>query len=255
LEKDNIRIALIGICHKEGMIADAKSAGIFCDCKTHLIIERVKEAKNNANWVILNYHGGEEYTTFPMPPRRKLLKAFIKYGVDIIIAHHSHVFQGYEKINNSIIFYSLGNFVFDIETHSPDEVTNQSAIVNIQLTQNDFMFDFLPVKINRINGSINSAPKKEFDNRLLRLSNFDNYISKWRKDAYRTFFQSNVNIERKSTKNNKKSLRGKNKLLLIFTPRTYFSTYRILKAPNSRSVFLSAVTYKLLSKLGLKSYV
>lgn len=31
----------------------------------------------------------------------------------MVIGHHPHVPQGYEKYNNSMIFYSLGNFYFD----------------------------------------------------------------------------------------------------------------------------------------------
>jgi len=250
LEKNGIKVALMGVCHKEGMIAGDKNAGIFCDCKTDLITEKVKEAKRNADWVVLNYHGGEEYTTIPMPRRRRLLRNFINYGVDIIVAHHPHVFQGYEKINNRIIFYSLGNFVFDIDSFRSKELTDEGAVLNIQFTQNSFRFNFLPIKIDRVSGFISSAPKKEFESRLLKLSNFENYTSKWRRDAYRAFFQPNV-IERR----NLKSLRGKNKLSLIFTPRTYFSICRILKSPNSRSVFLSALIYKLLNKLAFKNYV
>jgi len=253
LEKNNIKIALIGVCHKEGMIASIKNAGIFCDNENNIIIDKIQEAKNNADWVVLNYHGGEEYTTIPMPIRRKKLKSFIKYGVDIIIACHSHVFQGYERVNRSIIFYSLGNFVFDIEGHKSIEFTDKSAILNIQFSQNDFKFDFLPTKIDRIKGFINNIPKKEFKNRLLKLTNYiidKSYIAKWRKDAYRAFFQPNINVKKPF----KLCLRSEKKLKLIFTLKAYLSLLRILKAANLRPIFLSALLFKIFKKLGFKNY-
>jgi len=253
LEKNNIKVALIGVCHKEGMIADARRAGVFCDRETDLLIKKVKEARENANWVILNYHGGGEYTTFPMPRKRKLLKNFIKYGVDIIVAHHPHVFQGYERDNKSIIFYSLGNFIFDIKSQRLHEFTDESAILNIQFSQNDFSFDFHPTKIDLANGLISRASKEKFNDQLLQLLDFDNYVLKWRKDAYRVFFQLNVNTG-VDTEFEKNTLRNKNKLLLIFIPKTYFSLCRILKGSNSRAIFLSAIAYKILKKLRFRNY-
>ena len=41
--------------------------------------------------------------------------AFIDAGVDIILGHHSHVFQSIEHYQGKAIAYSLGNFIFDME--------------------------------------------------------------------------------------------------------------------------------------------
>ncbi len=42
--------------------------------------------------------------------RNKLIDA----GFDLIIGMHSHVLQGYEEYNGKYIFYSLGNFIFEM---------------------------------------------------------------------------------------------------------------------------------------------
>jgi len=94
LTLDNTTVALIGIAHKEGMIASENSGGVFCKKNSILLMEQIQEAKSKADFVVLNYHGGEEYTLYPMPQRRKFLKKLTSTEVDMIICHHPHVVQG-----------------------------------------------------------------------------------------------------------------------------------------------------------------
>lgn len=57
--------------------------------------------------------------------RNKLIDA----GFDLIIGMHPHVLQGYEEYNGKYIFYSLGNFVFEMAW----EPTKIGAIVKFDL--------------------------------------------------------------------------------------------------------------------------
>ena len=45
--------------------------------------------------------------------QRRMAYKFIDAGVDIIAGHHSHCIQTIEKYKDGLIFYSLGNFLFD----------------------------------------------------------------------------------------------------------------------------------------------
>ena len=49
----------------------------------------------------------------------------------LLHGHHPHVVQGVEKINNSFIAYSLGNFCFD------DVYTKKSTLPLIKLSENN----------------------------------------------------------------------------------------------------------------------
>ena len=102
ISKDDITIGLIGVCHKEGLIASKNTEGVFCDIYEDHIKSKIIKAKTKCDWLILNYHGGEEYTRYPMPQKRSKLKKYLNYGVDVIIGHHPHVVQGIEKINNKL---------------------------------------------------------------------------------------------------------------------------------------------------------
>ena len=76
-------------------------------------IEMVRDCKKNADYVILILHWGLENYEHPSPEQRRLSKQFIDSGVDLILGHHPHVIQGVEAINNSVVNYSSGNFIFD----------------------------------------------------------------------------------------------------------------------------------------------
>lgn len=77
-------------------------------------IKLIKEVRPNVDYLIVSAHWGYEYKHSPdsgtqIEPGR----AFIDAGADFIIGHHPHVVQSFEEYNGKLIFYSLGNFVFD----------------------------------------------------------------------------------------------------------------------------------------------
>lgn len=70
-------------------------------------------AKSNSEVVIVYIHWGEEYELIHNAAQENLAKAFIDGGVDLIIGHHPHVVQDIGIYKGKLIFYSLGNLVFD----------------------------------------------------------------------------------------------------------------------------------------------
>ena len=52
-----------------------------------------------------------------------MAKLFVESGADIIMGHHPHTLQPYEKYINSYIFYSLGGLTFgDYKKSSKSEL-------------------------------------------------------------------------------------------------------------------------------------
>ena len=62
-----------------------------------------------------------------------------------MICHHSHVYSGYEMYNNGMIFYGLGNFLFDSPSLR-DHNWNNGLIIQICIDQKRFHFDIIPVR-------------------------------------------------------------------------------------------------------------
>lgn len=77
-------------------------------------VAMIKEIRPNVDYLIVSVHWGPEYYHSPhnelqVQPGR----SFIDAGADFVIGHHPHVVQTFEEYNGKLIFYSLGNFVFD----------------------------------------------------------------------------------------------------------------------------------------------
>lgn len=75
--------------------------------------EIIRDAKNKVDILIVNCHAGAEHWRHPLPELRKIYRSWVNMGADIIIGHHPHIVQGWEKYQKGFIFYSLGNFYFD----------------------------------------------------------------------------------------------------------------------------------------------
>lgn len=82
------------------------------------IAAAVKDAKRQANWVIVSSHSHEGAETREVPAQFvvEFAHAVIDAGADVFVAHGPHVLRGVEIYKGKPIFYSLGNFIFQNET-------------------------------------------------------------------------------------------------------------------------------------------
>jgi poly-gamma-glutamate capsule biosynthesis protein CapA/YwtB (metallophosphatase superfamily) len=84
----------------------------------------------NADVVIVLFHYGTEAVVGPSPRQIQLSRLAVDYGADVIVGTHPHVVQAVEEYKDGLIFYSLGNFVFD----GFEGNANQSAILWITVS-------------------------------------------------------------------------------------------------------------------------
>lgn len=63
--------------------------------------------------VIVSMHAGNEYQSKPNGLQQRFARAAIDAGASVVVGHHPHVVQPVEQYRNGLIFYSLGNLVFD----------------------------------------------------------------------------------------------------------------------------------------------
>ncbi len=83
-------------------------------CVLELIESITKLKKQNPSlFVIVTPHWGPEYQKEPDNFQKQTAHQLIEAGADLIVGHHPHVVQGIEEYQGKLIFYSLGNFVFD----------------------------------------------------------------------------------------------------------------------------------------------
>lgn len=118
-EKEETSIAILNVCEEEFNIDRQSGAGVN---SIDLIrnYHQIKQAREKADYIITIIHGGHEYYNLPSPKRQALFRHYIELGSHVVIGHHPHFHSGYEEYNGGIIFYSLGNFLFDAESYKPE---------------------------------------------------------------------------------------------------------------------------------------
>ncbi len=62
---------------------------------------------------IVSMHAGTEYAKTPNAQQKAFAHAAIDAGARVVVGHHPHVTQPWERYGAGVIFYSLGNLVFD----------------------------------------------------------------------------------------------------------------------------------------------
>lgn len=234
VEKGNVKVGLIGISQVFNNMSVECTERIATYNKERLK-KAIESIRNKVDWIVLNYHGGEEYTVYPWQKRRMLLKSFFTLPVDIIVCHHSHTVQPYEKIaKNKYIFYSLGNFIFDLTNHRNKSYLNDSLILNLKFTENEVKISFLPVQLLPQSGYVDkggNAEKLFFDIAKIGYS-----VRSWDKECSRVVKERNTN----SSVENQGSI--KNKLTGLIK-----KVFTIIRNDEFRAIVIGHIKNKLIN--------
>jgi poly-gamma-glutamate synthesis protein (capsule biosynthesis protein) len=80
---------------------------------TARLFPRIRAWRDSVDFVVLSYHGGEEYTDKPTAATVEFMHRAAGAGVDLVLGHHPHVAHGIVCEGGSVIAHSLGNCVFE----------------------------------------------------------------------------------------------------------------------------------------------
>lgn len=81
---------------------------LYSDAQAKKDIEAVRD---KVDVVMVSMHWGVEYTHTPTEEQKRQASYLASLGVDVIIGHHPHVIQPIQYIDNTLVIYSLGNFI------------------------------------------------------------------------------------------------------------------------------------------------
>ena len=145
-------IGMIGVgyqraCRKAG----PETPGCFSWSDLEEIEKIIKEIKKTCRWCIVVAHAGEEFTALPTYYTRDRYLAYLDMGADIVVAHHPHVPMNFETVGDKIIFYSLGNFIFDTPYQRSQFNTESGLFVKLNLSEESFDFEPFGIRIDREN--------------------------------------------------------------------------------------------------------
>jgi len=161
------RLALLA--YTDHYVLAAKQWGV-APLRLPLMIRDVRALRRRGFRVIVSIHTGIDFCDYPFPFTIRLARSLVDAGADLVLGHHPHVLQGWERYRGGVILYSLGNFVFDEAdfdlvaadfsrssnakrlglTYQPtDSRPVDSVVFRCRLTESGVEgVEFLPVRIN-----------------------------------------------------------------------------------------------------------
>lgn len=155
---------------KEEIIFLALNKTLTLNCSDEQILEVIDRVRiaNPEKFLIVLFHWGEEYQLKSSLAQQKLGRKIIDIGADLIIGHHPHVVQEIEEYRGRLIFYSLGNFIFD-QYFSKE--TQQGLAIGLEIYPQKVIYRIFPLK-SRLSQPflMEREEEKEFINELARKS-------------------------------------------------------------------------------------
>ena len=110
--------------------------------------EDVVKIKEQSDFVVVYAHWGMEYATTSQINERNIAHQFIDSGADVIIGSHPHVIQESEQYKGKMIYYSLGNFVFD-QYFQPE--TQNGLLVRVTFDKDNDILSFQEYSVSMKN--------------------------------------------------------------------------------------------------------
>ena len=136
VSRNGVRFGFLGYTYDEnnGNWRDLDSRIALAD--PDVLRRDVSALKNRCDVVIVSMHNGIEYMPKPSKKQVEFAHAAIDAGATLVIGHHPHVIQPQELYKSGLIFYSLGNFVFD---QYQREATQHGELVQVSFVGKEIL--------------------------------------------------------------------------------------------------------------------
>lgn len=143
---NNMKIAIVAATQIEKLDnpdtkgATDSSPGVFRCWNGENLLETVREAKANSDFVIVYLHWGTENEAAIDWAQEKQAPEVVAAGADLIIGAHPHCLQRISVVQGVPVMYSLGNFWFNSKTVD-------TGMIKVTLNQNGLQsYQFIPCK-------------------------------------------------------------------------------------------------------------
>lgn len=180
-EKNGERLCVIAVCEHEYSYALENRMGArpFDEFDT---VEDVRLAKETCDRVVVLYHGGKEYSRYPSPRLRRLCRALVRNGADMVLCQHTHCIGTYEQYEGGHILYGQGNFHF--VKPSKEEGWYTGLAVAYDSTANTV--EFLPICMGERGISLAKGEERDAIMTGFASRNSELHNGKW-KDGWHAF--------------------------------------------------------------------
>ena len=178
---EEVKVGIFAIQYKDFRVAGKRYSGPLHDKRKDVIEMAIAELKTKVDYVVLVYHGGDEFLHAPMPYFRKRMRKYLDAGCDIVVAHHPHVVEGYEYFGKKLVFYSLGNFMFDTDYQRMQEDSDRGAIIRLTFDKEGFEFENIFSRVDRETCTVKISDNGQYFDDYSKV----NYKKLWATEAAR----------------------------------------------------------------------
>jgi len=129
------------------------------------VYDTIKSVRSKVDYLLVMPHTGIEMYQYPLYRDQKIYHKMMDLGVDLIVGSQSHCVQATEKYKDKLIFYSIGDLLFD---HHSDEAWLDFNSSNSHINKYNLVVDrelplyslIISISINTNNIEINYKPIK-----------------------------------------------------------------------------------------------
>lgn len=120
--------------------ATESAPGVFRCLTETKILDRIAEAKENSDFVVVYIHWGTEKTDELDWAQPGMAGSLAEAGADLIIGDHPHVLQEIANVNDTPVIYSVGNYWFNSSTLD-------TCLIKVKVKDGEMQsFQFLPAR-------------------------------------------------------------------------------------------------------------
>ena len=199
-EKNGIKYTLLAYTYGTNGISVPQGkeylVNLYSDEKAKSDIEKVRD---KVDLLIVSMHWGTEYKSEPTEEQKREAEYLSSLGVDIIIGTHPHVIEPITYINDTLVIYSLGNFISAQSTNNDyntmvelmtsvdiiKEEKNGQTTIKLDNLNNELLFnyykkgskwtDFKVIPFSQMNSNYNSDYQRLYNkySAVVRMYNED----------------------------------------------------------------------------------
>jgi len=105
-----------GYSYGMGQIAKKDRPGC-AEANLNTILKNINTNPVDGVFEVVSLHMDAEFQETPAPARVDFCRKLAEHGISLILCHHPHVPQGIERWGESLIAYSLGNYIFSLNDY------------------------------------------------------------------------------------------------------------------------------------------
>ncbi len=133
VERKGVRVGMVAVDDVTGRIDE------------EAMVATIESAERVSDVVVVSVHWGSEYVAEPNERQVRLGRLMVDSGADVVMGHHPHWVQAVEEYSDGVIFYSLGNLVFD---QMWSEKTRRGVVAELEVDRRGVRgYRLLPVVI------------------------------------------------------------------------------------------------------------